>query len=35
MFMTYETVFTRNRNNNAQGIECLLDKEADGLWLLV
>jgi uncharacterized protein (TIGR02246 family) len=35
MFMTHETVTASDGNVIAQGIECLLEKEADGQWRLV
>ena len=35
MFMTYETVTASDGSVNAQGIECLLEKEDDGQWRLV
>lgn len=35
MFMTYETVTAKDGSTNAQGIECLLEKEDDGQWRLV
>jgi uncharacterized protein (TIGR02246 family) len=35
MFMTYETVTAKDGSVNAQGIECLLEKEDDGQWRLV
>jgi len=35
MFMTYETVTGNDGSVNAQGIECLLEKEDDGRWRLV
>ena len=35
MFMTYETVTASDGSVNAQGIECLLEKEGDGQWRLV
>lgn len=35
MFMTYETVTASDGSVNAQGIECLLEKESDGRWRLV
>lgn len=35
MFMTYETVTANDGNVNAQGIECLLEKEDDGQWRLI
>lgn len=35
MFMTYETVTASDGSINAQGIECLLEKEGDGRWRLV
>ena len=35
MFMTYETVTASDGSVNAQGIECLLAREADGQWRLL
>lgn len=35
LFMTYETVIANDGSVNAQGIECLLEKEDDGQWRLV
>jgi uncharacterized protein (TIGR02246 family) len=35
MFMTYETVTANDGSVNAQGIECLLEKETDGQWRLI
>jgi len=35
MFMTYETVTASDGSVNAQGIECLLEKEDDDQWRLV
>jgi uncharacterized protein (TIGR02246 family) len=35
MFMTYETVTANDGSVNAQGIECLLEKEDDGHWRLI
>ena len=35
MFMTYETITASDGSVNAQGIECLLEKEADGQWRLI
>ncbi len=35
MFMTYETVTAKDGSINAQGVECLLEKEDDGQWRLV
>lgn len=35
MFMTYETVTASDGSRNAQGIECVLEKEDDGHWRLV
>lgn len=35
MFMSYETVTANDGRVNAQGIECLLEKEEDGHWRLV
>lgn len=35
MFMTHEVVTANNGDVNAQGIECLLEKEDDGRWRLV
>jgi len=35
MFMTYETVTANDGSTNAQGVECLLEKEDDGQWRLV
>jgi uncharacterized protein (TIGR02246 family) len=35
MFMTYESVIASDGSVNAQGIECLLEKENDGQWRLV
>lgn len=34
-FMTHEAVTANNGDVNAQGIECLLEKEDDGRWRLV
>lgn len=34
-FMTYEIVTASDGSVNAQGIECLLEKEDDGNWRLV
>jgi uncharacterized protein (TIGR02246 family) len=35
MFMAYETVTANDGSVNAQGVECLLEKEDDGQWRLV
>ncbi|MDH5653797.1 MAG: nuclear transport factor 2 family protein [Gammaproteobacteria bacterium] len=35
VFKTYETVMATDGNENAQGVEILLEKEADGQWRLV
>ena len=35
MFKTYETVEGTDGTINAQGVEILLEKEADGVWRLV
>lgn len=35
MFMTYETITTKDGSVSAQGIECLLQKEDDGQWRLI
>ena len=34
MFKTYETVIGTDNQINAQGIEVLIEKEADGVWRL-
>lgn len=35
MFMTYETVTANDGSVNAQGVECILEKEEDGHWRLI
>lgn len=35
MFMTYESVTDKDGNTNAQGIECMLEKEDDDKWRLI
>jgi len=35
MFMTYESVTANDGSVNAQGIECLLEREDDGHWRLI
>ena len=35
MFKTFETVEANDGSSNAQGVEMLLEKEADGHWRLV
>lgn len=34
MFVTLETIIASDGSQNQQGIECLLEKEDDGLWRL-
>jgi len=34
MFVTQETIIASDGTQNQQGIECLLEKEDDGVWRL-